>query len=235
MATTEPAGAAWSTGIERTNDNAKHDGRHVPHDSALSVAGLSDQDHIIRELQDEVRQLAERVTSDSQRFAEYENEIRVLTAELRSEKRKQLSDTQADPITPIGRPTPPGISRFGSFIGNRKPSTPTSPNRERELEAALAQERIQRLAAEKKVNEVNGEIEELSTTLFQQANEMVSTERKENAALRERIRVLEERDAKTAVRLAALEQRDSDRKRRMEKLENAIKRIERAKALLVPR
>lgn len=110
-----------------------------------------------------------------------------------------------------------------------------SPNRERELEVALEQEQIQRLVAEKKVKEVTGEIEELSATLFQQANDMVSTERRENAALRDQIYSLEERDAKFSARLQTLEQRETDRKRRMDKLESGLKRIERANALLVPR
>lgn len=202
--------------------------KHMPHDSGLGI-----QDDLVRDLQEEVRSLAERVTTDSQRFADYENEIRVLQATLRQEKRKNTTiNTQVADTRPVAAPP---ISRFGSFIGTRKPSTPISPDRERELESALVQERTQRLAAEKKVTEVTGEIEELSTTLFQQANEMVSAERKENAALKERIRLLEEREGKFTRRLEALEQRDVERKRRMDKIESAIKRIERAKTLLLPR
>lgn len=183
----------------------------------------------------------------AQRFADYENEIRVLQAQVRQEKRRNASmdsnnsnnqnSTQTSP-----QQQPAGISRFGSFMHSRKPtllqqSAPASQPgaRERELEAALVAEQTQRLAAEKKVQEVNGEIEELSATLFTQANDMVSTERKENARLQERIRVLEENDAKVSLRLQALEQRDADRRRRLERLEQAHKRIERVNAMLLPR
>lgn len=82
--------------------------------------------------------------------------------------------------------------------------------------------------------------------LFQQANEMVAAERKENALLRERLQHLEQQNQTDAVhsaqqenfklrdRIRALEQRDADRKRRLERLEVANKRIEKAKAMLMP-
>ena len=160
----------------------------------------------------------------------------------------------------------PNISRFGSFIGSRhKPSAtaqngapPLPNNREKELEEKLVKEQTSRIAAEKKVKEVNAEIEDLTATLFQQSNEMVATERKENAALRERLQVLEQeqsvvkepepvaeendKDTKALVKentklkekLKSLEQRDTDRRRRLERLEAASKRIERVKAMLQP-
>lgn len=49
------------------------------------------------------------------------------------------------------------------------------------------------------------ELEDLSATLFQQANEMVATERRERAKLEERIAVLEGREVKTKERLGLLE------------------------------
>jgi hypothetical protein len=126
--------------------------------------------------------------------------------------------------------------------------------REKELEAALVKEQTARIAAEKKVKEVNAEIEELSASLFQQANEMVASERKENALLRERVQQLERQaqaqehaaassygeeglrkeNAKLRDRLKTLEQRDTDRKHRLERLESASKRIEKARNMLVP-
>ena len=56
----------------------------------------------------------------------------------------------------------------------------------------MIKEQTTRIAAEKKIKEANAEIEDLTATLFQQANEMVATERKENAALKEKLQVLEE-------------------------------------------
>ena len=111
-----------------------------------------------------------------------------------------------------------------------------------------------RIAAEKKVKEVNGEIEDLSATLFQQANEMVAEERRQNAVLRDKIQTREESakvvevshtsDEPTTVqkenqklreRITLLEQRETDRNRRLDRLEAAAERIERVRSLLVPR
>jgi BMFP domain-containing protein YqiC len=61
-------------------------------------------------------------------------------------------------------------------------------------------------------------LEDLSATLFEQANEMVATERKEKAKLEERLKVLEERDALG--------------QKRLEMVEAALVRIERVKKLL---
>ena len=152
-----------------------------------------------------------------------------------------------------------------------------NPGRERELESALVKEQTERLKAEAKIKDINNEVEELSQNLFQEANEMVASERKtnaglverikrleqdleqrqqeqqsqanhkrqqssldssarkENARLRERIQFLEQRDANFAMKLEAMKQRDAERKRRLERLEAASKRIERVRTMLIPR
>ena len=94
---------------------------------------------------------------------------------------------------------------------------------------------------------MSGELEDLTGQLFQQANDMVAAERKENAALKEQLKVLEKRAAashdaaklareneKLRSKIQSLEQRDLDRKRRMERLESANKRIERVRNMLAP-
>lgn len=110
-------------------------------------------------------------------------------------------------------------------------------------------EQTLRIAAEKKAKDVNAEIEELSATLFQQANEMVANERRENALLKEKLQSLEmirdsqpdsletvlKDNARLKERVRILEQRELDRGRRLEKLEAASKRIERVRTLLIPR
>jgi hypothetical protein len=58
----------------------------------------------------------------------------------------------------------------------------------------------------------------LSVQLFSQANEMVATERKARAKLEERIEVLE--------------RKDKDKMARLERLEKAVSRIDRVKAIL---
>ena len=61
-------------------------------------------------------------------------------------------------------------------------------------------------------------MEELSVSLFEQANEMVAQERRARAQLEQRVAQLETRD---------LEKRD-----RLDRLEGAVGRIERVRALL---
>jgi hypothetical protein len=61
-------------------------------------------------------------------------------------------------------------------------------------------------------------VEELSVSLFEQANEMVATERRARAKLEERVGTLEKRDA--------------DKRRRLERLESAMERIDRVRSLL---
>ena len=148
----------------------------------------------------------------AQRFADYENEIRVLEAKLRQEQRKNsgpniVKTDSPNDVSPTTSQDRPGISRFGSFIGSRKASplqqngtlAPSNGSREKELEEKLIQEQTTRIAAEKKVKEVNAEIEDLSATLFQQANEMVATERKEKADLTEKNILLREQIQKLEV------------------------------------
>ncbi len=77
-----------------------------------------------------------------------------------------------------------------------------------------------RQQAEGKLDEASGELEELSAQLFMQANEMVATERKARAKLEERVAVLESRDV--------------EKRKRLERLENSMARIERVRGLLAP-
>jgi hypothetical protein len=75
-----------------------------------------------------------------------------------------------------------------------------------------------RQRAEGTVQKMSVEMEDLSATLFQQANEMVATERRARAKLEERVEVLEKRD--------------SEKRERLDRLEKALKRIERVKGIL---
>lgn len=77
-----------------------------------------------------------------------------------------------------------------------------------------------RQAAEGKLNASSAELEELTSQLFQQANEMVATERKARAKLEERVEILE--------------RRDGEKRNRLERLEGAMQRIERVRSLLAP-
>lgn len=87
-----------------------------------------------------------------------------------------------------------------------------------ELIAALTREKSLRKEAEGKLSATSREVEELSVSLFEQANEMVATERRARAALEARV--------------GELEKRDKEKARRLERLEKAMKRIENMRTLL---
>lgn len=106
------------------------------------------------------------------------------------------------------------------MVESNRPATPTrTPGRTAEdLLEALNKEQTLRRAAEGRLNATNREVEELSVTLFEQANEMVATERRARAVLEQRV--------------SELEKRDVDKKKRLDKLELAVNRIEKVKVLL---
>lgn len=107
----------------------------------------------------------------------------------------------------------------GGVQGPFAPALPLSPTPSTDdLMEALSREQELRLAAEGKLNDTSREVEELSVKLFEQANEMVASERRARAKLEERVEMLE--------------RRDSDKRRRLERLESAMGRIERVRALL---
>ncbi|KAI3400843.1 hypothetical protein diail_1532 [Diaporthe ilicicola] len=118
------------------------------------------------------------------------------------------------PRTPGGTPLTLSLS---SGKVTWTPGHSPAPSSDDLLEA-LTREQQLRLAAEGKLNDSSKEIEDLSVTLFEQANEMVATERRARARLEERV--------------GELERREGEKKRRLERLEQAMGRIERARALL---
>ena len=86
------------------------------------------------------------------------------------------------------------------------------------LQSSLEIERALRLRAESTLNQTQTEIEELTAQLFGQANEMVATERRARAKLEDRVKVLETRD--------------KDKRKRIERLEGAMERIERVRGMM---
>ena len=109
-------------------------------------------------------------------------------------------------------PSPPPSA---SAVSGLPSPTPSSD----ELLSALSREQTLRRAAEGRLSDTSREVEELSTQLFEQANEMVASERRARAALQERVETLERRDA--------------DKRRRLDRLESAVGRIQRARAVLL--
>lgn len=166
------------------------------------------------------------------KLADYEDEIRRLKGDFSADDN---TDEQATSVTtpPATEGAPAGGVFPGSFaalMGGKRPSTAPTPaddrpstassQRESDLAAALAKEHELRQKAEGQANQMSVEIEELSVTLFQQANDMVAEERRARAKLEERVEILEKRD--------------TEKRKRLERLEGALKRIERVRGMLSP-
>jgi GDP/GTP exchange factor Sec2p len=108
--------------------------------------------------------------------------------------------------------------------GHPPPNLVGSPNegsqgQDQALREALTHEQALRKEAESQSAQKDTEIEELSTQLFEQANEMVAVERRARAKLENRVEILEKRDNDKAKRLGLLEMR--------------VQRAERVRALLM--
>ena len=212
----------------------------------------------MQEARSKAVRFAETDVCTAQKLADYENENQTLAAKLRQEQRK---NGEAAPHPAPERPAQ--LSRFGSLMRKPVPSAANGAvqapgSREKELEEKVVKEQTARIAAEEKTKELTAEIEDLTANVFQEAGEMVATERKENAALAEKICLLESRqrdqavavkeqavESKASLKLEAentrlkakietLEKRAVERTKRLERLETANKRIERVKTMLKP-
>lgn len=151
-------------------------------------------------------------------------------------RRKDVSpggQQQQNPLTPASGTFPqnntpynsntlsPPKTPFFSLGGGYHQSTPSEASSTVtlvSLQSSLEEERTLRLRAESNLTQTQTEIEELTAQLFGQANEMVASERKARAKLEERVKVLE--------------QRDVDKRKRLEKLEKQMQRIERVRGII---
>lgn len=110
------------------------------------------------------------------------------------------------------------IHQAKADTANAKPRSSANITPDVELLTLLSREQSLRAAAEQRVSQTNEELEELSTQLFAEANEMVANERKARARLEERVEILEKRDR--------------DKRSRLELLEQRLDRVERVRDLL---
>ena len=166
------------------------------------------------------------------RINDYEDEISKLqqlnkasAAAVVAQAATAAPDVANSAISPAAAPVQ--ASKFSYFM--RKPASPalldtisnnTSLTNE-DLQKALDQEKQLRQEAESQVNKINGELDELSAQLFQQANEMVATERRARDKLEKRVAELEQKDREKMVRLG--------------NIEKAVDRINRVRGLLGPK
>ncbi|TVY93259.1 hypothetical protein LAWI1_G001212, partial [Lachnellula willkommii] len=194
-----------SLSMTSTSCQCPHCGYDLENHSAIAL----DAQNQIDDLQAQVRLLNQKATAAVDKWADYEDEIQALRAQA-----QQQTQAQAQPSSPKSEQRSDSPSRFSgylpvqnrlsSFLSSRKSTPnlvqaqaqqqpPPSPSAT-ELVAALTREQALRQAAEGKLDQASGELEELSAQLFQQANEMVATERKARAKLEERVEMLEQRD-----------------------------------------
>ncbi|KAF2011307.1 hypothetical protein BU24DRAFT_466032 [Aaosphaeria arxii CBS 175.79] len=197
--------------------------------------GVEDAQRRIRDLEAQIEMLKEKATAAVDKCADYEDQLRNMRSAQQGLLRSNTSDSLTadrassnDDIRPsTANSTTAKQSRFSFLIGRRgspaqsqlqPPTTPPPPMADTELLEQLEKERSLRAKAEERAKKVDSEIEELSVQLFSQANEMVATERKARAKLEARVE--------------QLEKKDKDKMARLERLEKAVSRIDRVKALL---
>lgn len=194
----------------------------------------------IDDLQAQVRLLNEKASAAVDRWADYEDELARLRATLdqHQHQRQSTSTTASSAPTTAASPArssflPSGAAdRISALLSPRKPlpALPPSSSSSRQGPAAppdsttddlmeeLSRERSLRREAEGRLSETSRQVEDLSVSLFEQANEMVATERRARAKLEERVEVLE--------------LREWEKRSRLERLEAAVERIQRVKRVL---
>ncbi|KAM0251493.1 hypothetical protein ACHAQJ_008161 [Trichoderma viride] len=210
-----------------------------PHDADPPSTQLLEAQARIAELETQVFQLNQKATAAVDRWADYEAELSKLRAMLPPSSPEQPAAAHSPTRSSFFQA---GATRISALMYSRRPQTASPPasrtvppvtpppaesrvttrtpgRTAEDLLEALNKEQMLRRAAEGRLKATNREIEDLSATLFEQANEMVATERRARAALEQRI--------------SELEQRDKEKKQRLDKLELAMHRIEKVKTLLL--
>ncbi|KAI2781531.1 hypothetical protein F4815DRAFT_466568 [Daldinia loculata] len=211
-------------------------GLSLPPASEAQIALLQAKKQI-EDLEAQVRLLNQKATAAVDRWADYEDELSRLRAASTTSVATTTTTTSNSPRSSFlptaasgaaarisqllaPRKSVPNLAAHGAARGSISASAPAMPNGDDLLEA-LSRERDLRAKAEGRLRDTSREVEELSATLFEQANEMVASERRARAKLEERVSVLERRD---------VEKRD-----RLDRLEGAMGRLERVRALLEER
>ncbi|KAK0664442.1 hypothetical protein QBC41DRAFT_340210 [Cercophora samala] len=128
---------------------------------------------------------------------------------------KPLPSIPVSPRSPIPS-VPPSASLYNLPSLSTPPASGTMTTED--LLSALSKEQARRVEVESRLSQTSKEVEELSVSLFEQANEMVATERRARAELERRVGVLEKRDG--------------EKRRRLEVLERGVERIGRVRGVL---
>lgn len=181
----------------------------------------------ILELEAQVKILSDKASAAVDKLADYEDELQ----KLKRQQNNSPSHLLATPPAAVAQSPTTRLSSFLSITTRRgagPPSPPIDPDSRpsssagllstADLEKALSKEKTLRKQAEGRLQQVTNELEELSASLFQQANEMVADERRARSKLEQRV--------------AQLEQREKEKVARLGQLEQAVGRINRVKGLL---
>ncbi|KAI5843723.1 hypothetical protein BZA05DRAFT_379146 [Tricharina praecox] len=172
--------------------------------------------HRNHDLEEQIAYLSDKVTIANAKIHAYESELRLL--------RPPISPSFAPPEPGPRSPSPANrISAFLFPTTALRRSVPPSPPPDilptnASPASELAKERRLRIKAEEQLQQVTAELEDLSASLFQSANEMVAEERRARSKLEERV--------------ATLEKRDNDKRERLGVLERAVDRISRVREIL---
>ncbi|KAL8916370.1 MAG: hypothetical protein Q9208_008560 [Pyrenodesmia sp. 3 TL-2023] len=141
---------------------------------------------------------------------------------------------------------PPPPKPFGSNHHHTTSNPTFSSDEPQDLQSALNEERSLRKALEERLSASTTELEELSTELFSEANELVATERRSLHSLQQQYSALqaeakewekkamerEKEEGRLKERLSLLEGREKGKGKRWEELEMRVRRVERVKGLL---
>ncbi|KHN95804.1 GDPGTP exchange factor Sec2p [Metarhizium album ARSEF 1941] len=192
----------------------------------------------IAQLESIITDLNAKASDAVRRCAKYDEELHALRAQHRPSTPSQSqpdAPSTSSPSSIASRQSPTLPYRLSALLYPRKSSLPlrlapglapplpplspatTIPSTEHLMEA-LTREQALRREAEGRLSATSKEVEELSVSLFEQANEMVASERRARALLEERV--------------DELEKRDGEKRRRLERLEAAMARIQRVRNLL---
>ncbi|KAK8917782.1 Sporulation-specific protein 13 [Metarhizium anisopliae] len=205
----------------------------TPADADLALARQK-----IAQLESTIHDLTAQASDAARRRAQSDEELHALRAQQQQQQQHQRRPST--PQRPPSQPSPAATttttqsptlpSRLSALLYPRKStpslradarrqnSLPLPPPPAEDLMEALAREQTLRREAEGRLSATSREVEELSVSLFEQANEMVATERRARARLEERV--------------GELEARDDDKRRRLDRLEAAMARIERVRSIL---
>lgn len=157
----------------------------------------------IEDLEHQVRLLSSKAAEAADRAADLEDELYRMANGQQAAINGRRRQSSAGGSGGLGRSLP--------FLGKKSSAEPANTDAN-EIDAELSrmkqqvqEEKRQRREAEAKVLRVNAELEELSQTLFEEANTMVASERKLRARAEEKLKIYQQRDEERNKRMLELE------------------------------